>query len=81
MAILPLYPTLGEASRMNFEAQDTAAKRNDVQAKDEDTVLLEAGFKRTESNLLWERNSVLYGREAALQSAFKEIEKDTLDES
>ena len=71
--MLPLYRTLGEASRMNFEAQDSAAKRNDTQAK-EDTVLLEAGFKRTESNLLWERNSVLYGREAALQTAFREIE-------
>ena len=71
--MLPLYPTLGEASRMNFEAQDCAAKRNvDAQAK-EDAVLLEAGFKRTPSNLLWERNSVLYGRQAALQVAFKEI--------
>jgi hypothetical protein len=57
---------------MDFEAHDSAAKRNDAQAK-EDTVLLEAGFKREESNLLWERNSVLYGRQAALQVAFKEI--------
>ena len=65
---------------MTFEAQDSAAKRNDVQAK-EDTVLPEAGFERTESDLLWERNSVLYGRQAALQVAFKEIEKGTLDES
>ena len=60
---------------MDFEAQDSAAKRNDAQAK-EDIVLLKAGFKRTESDLLWKRNSVLYGRQAALQVAFKERERE-----
>jgi hypothetical protein len=57
---------------MDFDAQDSAAKRNDAQAK-EDAVLLEAGFKRMETDLLWERNNVLYGREAALQVAFKDL--------
>jgi hypothetical protein len=58
---------------MDFEVRDFAAKRNDGRAK-EDAMLLEAGFKRTKSNLLWERNSILYGRQAALQVAFRDIE-------
>ena len=36
--------------------------------KEEDSLLLEEGFKSVESNaLLWVKDSVCYGREAALQ--------------
>ena len=34
-------------------------------------ILLTAGFKRTEHILLWEKDGVCYGREAALQQAWK----------
>jgi hypothetical protein len=35
----------------------------------ENAVLIEEGFEPTESNLLWLKESVCYGREAALQVA------------
>ncbi len=40
----------------------------------EDDILLTAGFKRAEhSSLLWEKDGVCYGREAALQQARKKL--------
>ena len=38
----------------------------------ENGTLLTAGFKRTGHGLLWERDGVYYGREAALQKARQE---------
>jgi hypothetical protein len=35
----------------------------------ENGTLLTAGFKRTEHTLLWEKDGVYYGREAALREA------------
>jgi hypothetical protein len=37
---------------------------------------LTAGFKRTENVLLWEKNGVRYGREAALQEALRELREE-----
>ena len=42
----------------------------------ENCALTSVGFAPSESDL-WKRNGVLYGREAALQRAFKEIEGQT----
>ena len=39
----------------------------------ENSVLASVGFAPSESDL-WKRNGVLYGREAALQRAFEEVE-------
>lgn len=42
----------------------------------ENDTLLTAGFKRTENVLLWEKNGVRYGREAALQEALRELREE-----
>ncbi len=42
----------------------------------ENGTLLTAGFKRTENVLLWEKNGVRYGREAALQEALRELREE-----
>ena len=43
----------------------------------EDTVLAETGFMllAQEGGTLWSRNGVLFGREAALQSALREMKE------
>ena len=38
----------------------------------EDSVLIEARFEPTENRLVWKRRGVWFGREAALQAAFRE---------
>ena len=42
----------------------------------ENGTLLTAGFKRTGNVLLWERNGVCYGREAALQEALRQLREE-----
>jgi len=37
----------------------------------ENDILLAAGFKRTEHILVWEKDGVCYGREAALKQAWR----------
>jgi cold shock CspA family protein len=47
------------------------SKAAGVRAK-EDAALLRAGYKVTGNSLLWEKNGVLYGREAAEQGAWRQ---------
>jgi hypothetical protein len=54
----------GEAKR---GAQDEFKRLRD----EEDALLFEAGFELVESDLLWVKECVYYGREAALQEARK----------
>ena len=47
-----------------------------IRAKEEST-LLEASFEPlAEDGILWEKNGVLYGREAALQKALRKLHEE-----
>ena len=39
----------------------------------EESALLEAGFEPVENRLLWEKNDICYGRQAALQEASRKL--------
>ena len=51
------------------------AKDVDINAKEE-SALLEANFKPLENRLLWEKNGVCYGRQAALQKALRKLHEE-----
>ena len=51
------------------------AKDVDINAKEE-SALLEANFKPLENRLLWEKNGVWYGRQAALQKALRKLREE-----
>ena len=51
------------------------AKDMDTSAKEE-SALLEAGFEPLENRLLWEKNGVCYGRQAALQKALRKLREE-----
>jgi hypothetical protein len=51
------------------------AKDVDISAKEEN-VLLEAGFEPLENGLLWEKNGISYGRQAALQKALRKLHEE-----
>ena len=50
-------------------------KNVDISAKEEGA-LLEAGFEPLENRLLWEKNGVWYGRQAALQKALRKLREE-----
>jgi hypothetical protein len=50
-------------------------KNVDISAKEEGA-LLEAGFEPLENTLLWEKNGVWYGRQAALQKALRKLREE-----
>lgn len=47
------------------------SRQSDHQKIKEDSALEEASFNPVDGDLLWEKNGVLYGREAALQRAWQ----------
>ena len=51
------------------------AKDVDISAKEENA-LLEAGFEPLENGLLWEKNGISYGRQAALQKALRKLHEE-----
>ena len=62
------------------------SKQSNHQKIREDSTLEKASFKPVEGDLLWEKNGVLYGREAALQRAWQKLrneegEDDTSDQT
>ena len=50
-------------------------KNVDISAKEEGA-LLEAGFEPLENRLIWEKNGVWYGRQAALQKALRKLREE-----
>ena len=62
------------------------SRQSDHQKNKEELALEKASFNPVESGLLWEKNGVLYGREAALQRAWQKLrneegEDDTSDQT
>ena len=59
---------------LDFEKEQTANPQRQHpygHLYQENDILLTAGFKRTEHILVWEKDGVCYGREAALQQAWQ----------
>jgi hypothetical protein len=51
-------------------------QHNSLRAKEEST-LLEASFELLDdAGLLWEKNGIYYGRQAALQKTLRELQED-----
>jgi hypothetical protein len=59
----------------NRQADDPQKKLQHMPAQRylENYILFRAGFEQTELGLVWERDGVCYGKEAALQKAYGEM--------
>ena len=64
----------------NNQADDPQKKMQHIPAQRylENYVLFRAGFKQTELGLVWEKDGVSYGKDAALQSAYGEMRRHSL---
>jgi hypothetical protein len=68
-------------SANNQEADDAQQKKmQHIPARRylENYILFRAGFKQTELGLVWEKDGVCYGKEAALQKAYGETRRHSL---
>jgi cold shock CspA family protein len=76
---MPIASEPGALKKGDRVAYEVARRGTGTQARNvskvagvrarEDSALLRAGYKPAEGGLLWERNGILYGREAAEQEA------------
>jgi hypothetical protein len=58
---------------MRGEKRHSREHKGEEHRDKEDFALIEAGFEPTERDDLWMKNGVYYGREAALQKAWRKL--------
>jgi hypothetical protein len=71
-------PEFKSANKQGADAPQKKMQHTPAHRYLENYLLFRAGFKQTELGLVWEKDGVSYGKEAALQKAYGEMRRHSL---